>query len=103
LTLGSGICPVPELLAGGVRVTLGADGAPCNNRLDAFTEMRLAALVQSQRLGPGALPAAIVLDLATRQGAQTLGVGSGRIEPGAPADFLVVDPDDPSAFGGGVP
>jgi 5-methylthioadenosine/S-adenosylhomocysteine deaminase len=103
LKLGSGICAVPELLAGGVRVTLGADGAPCNNRLDAFTEMRLAALVQSQRLGPGALPAPVVLDLATRQGAQTLGIGSGRLEPGAPADFVVVDPDDPSAIGGADP
>ena len=103
MKLGSGVCPVPELVAGGVRVTLGADGAPCNNRLDVFTEMRLAALVQSQRLGPGALPAPVVFDLATRCGAQALGVGNGRIEPGAPADLVIVDPDEPSAFGGGDP
>jgi 5-methylthioadenosine/S-adenosylhomocysteine deaminase len=44
-----------------------------------------------------------VLDLATRCGAKALGVGSGQIEPGAPADLVVVDPDEPSAFGGGDP
>jgi 5-methylthioadenosine/S-adenosylhomocysteine deaminase len=103
LKLGSGICPVPELLAAGARVTIGADGAPCNNQLDAFAEMRLAALVQSQRLGPGALPAPVVLDLMTRAGARALGHAGGRIEPGAPADLVIVDPDDPAALGGGDP
>jgi cytosine/adenosine deaminase-related metal-dependent hydrolase len=103
MKLGSGTCAVPELLAGGVRVTIGADGAPCNNRLDAFEEMRLAALVQSQRLGPGALPAPVVFDLMTRSGAQALGHGGGRIEAGAPADLVVVDAGDPAALGGGDP
>jgi DNA recombination protein RmuC len=51
LKLASGFARIPELLANGVRVTLGADGAPCNNRLDAFAEMRLAALLQSLMLG----------------------------------------------------
>ena len=49
LKLGSGVAPVPELLALGVTVSLGADGAACNNRLDMFEEMRLAAVLQ----GPG--------------------------------------------------
>src|SRR5262245_16762398 len=52
LKLGSGLAPVPEMLAAGCRVAIGADGAPCNNCLDGFSEMRLAALVQKPRLGP---------------------------------------------------
>src|SRR5258705_40369 len=54
LKLGSGVAPIPEMLAAGCRVGLGADGAPCNNRLDAFTEMRLAALTPSGHGGQGA-------------------------------------------------
>ncbi|MBA2541998.1 MAG: amidohydrolase family protein, partial [Deltaproteobacteria bacterium] len=43
LKLASGVCPVPELIAAGVSVAIGADGAPCNNNLDGFLELRLAA------------------------------------------------------------
>src|SRR5205809_557356 len=46
LKLASGVAKVPELLAAGCHVAIGADGAPCNNRLDVFAEMRLAALIQ---------------------------------------------------------
>src|SRR5262249_21182762 len=46
LKLGSGFAPVVEMLGRGIPVSLGADGAPCNNRLDMFTEMRSAALIQ---------------------------------------------------------
>src|SRR5256714_1350052 len=74
LKLGSGVAPVPEMLAAGCHVGIGADGAPCNNRLDAFTEMRLAALIQKPRLGPEALPAAQVLELATLGGARAGGL-----------------------------
>src|SRR6266566_4056195 len=93
LKLGSGLAPVPEMLAAGCRVALGADGAPCNNRLDAFTEMRLAALVQKLRLGPDAMPAAQVLDLATLGGARALGLEHdiGSIEVGKKADLVVLD------------
>ena len=55
LKLASGIAPIPELLAEGIIVGLGADGAPCNNRMDMFAEMRLAALIQKPRLGPKAM------------------------------------------------
>ena len=93
LKLGSGIAKVPELLAAGCRVAIGADGAPCNNRLDAFTEMRLAALIQKPRLGPDALPAAQALELATLGGARVLGLEDeiGSIEPGKRADITVLD------------
>jgi cytosine/adenosine deaminase-related metal-dependent hydrolase len=99
LKLGSGIAPVPEMLAAGCRVGLGADGAPCNNRLDAFAEMRLAALIQKPRLGPDALPAAQVLELATLGGARVLGLDGeiGSIERGKRADLVVLDLSGPHA------
>lgn len=94
LKLGSGLAAVPELLDAGVHVSLGADGAPCNNRLDMFTEMRLAALIQGPRVGPGVLTAARVLDLATRRGAEALGLDDcGQLKVGHQADLVVVEPD----------
>lgn len=99
LKLGSGIAPVPEMLAAGCRVAIGADGAPCNNRLDGFTEMRLAALIQKPRLGPDALPAIEALELATLGGARALGLEReiGSIEAGKQADLIVLDLDGPHA------
>jgi 5-methylthioadenosine/S-adenosylhomocysteine deaminase len=97
LKLGSGIAPVTELRARGVTVSLGADGAACNNRLDMFAEMRLAALLQAVRHQPGALPARDVLWMATRGGARTLDLEAdiGSIEIGKRADLIVVDRDQP--------
>jgi 5-methylthioadenosine/S-adenosylhomocysteine deaminase len=92
LKLASGICPVPEYRARGIRVTLGADGAPCNDRLDAFTEMRLAALLPKVRLGPAALSAWDVVRMATAEGAAALGLPTGTLEPGRRADFVLLDP-----------
>ena len=100
LKLGSGIAPIPELLNAGAVVTLGADGSPCNNRMDIFAEMRLAALIQKPRLGPESLPAPEVLDMATIQGAQVLGTGGGDIVPGAAADIVALDVDIAHSFGG---
>jgi len=97
LKLGSGIAPVPEMRARGITVSLGADGAACNNRLDMFEEMRLAAVLQAMRRGPGVLPAREVLWMATRAGARTLGLEDaiGSLEPGKQADVIVVDRDRP--------
>ncbi len=97
LKLGSGIAPIPEMLAAGCHVALGADGAPCNNRLDGFEEMRLAALIQKPRLGPEALPAAKVLELATLGGARALGLEHeiGSIEVGKRADLVALDLSGP--------
>ena len=99
LKLGSGIAPIPEMLAAGCRVGIGADGAPCNNRLDVFEEMRLAALIQKPRLGPESLPAAQVLEMATLGGARALGLESeiGSIEVGKRADLTVLDLSGPHA------
>jgi 5-methylthioadenosine/S-adenosylhomocysteine deaminase len=92
LKLASGICPVPEYRARGIRVTIGADGAPCNDRLDAFTEMRLAALLPKVRLGPGALSAWDVVRMATAEGASALSLPTGTLEAGRRADLLLLDP-----------
>lgn len=95
--LGSGLAPVVELRARGVSVSLGADGAACNNRLDMFEEMRLAAFAQAVRHGPGSLPARDVLWMATREGARALGLSAqvGSVEPGKQADLIVVESTGP--------
>jgi 5-methylthioadenosine/S-adenosylhomocysteine deaminase len=99
LKLGSGIAPIPEMLAQGISIALGADGAPCNNNLDSFIEMRLAALIHKPRAGTTAMPAMTTLELATLGGARALGLEAeiGSIEPGKRADLVVVEPRAPHA------
>jgi 5-methylthioadenosine/S-adenosylhomocysteine deaminase len=105
LKLGSGLAPIPELRSRGICVSLGADGAACNNRLDMFEEMRLAAVIQAVRKGPGALPARDVVWMATRGGAQALGLQAdiGSIEVGKRADLIVVDVSRPHTTPGPDP
>jgi len=97
LKLGSGIAPVPEMRARGITVSLGADGAACNNRLDMFEEMRLAGVLQAMRRKPGVLLARDVVVMATRDGARTLGLDAeiGSLEIGKRADIIVIDRDRP--------
>ena len=91
--LGSGIAPIVDYLEAGITVSLGADGAPCNNRMDAFQEMRAAALLQKLHRGPGAFPARDAVRLATLNGARTLGreAETGSLEPGKWADLILVN------------
>ncbi|MFZ9594754.1 MAG: 5'-deoxyadenosine deaminase [Bdellovibrionia bacterium] len=93
LKLASGIAPIPELLKRGINVALGADGAACSNSLNAFEEMRLAALIHKPQAGPTAMKAMEVLDLATRNGAQALDWWDqiGSIEVGKQADLVALD------------
>jgi cytosine/adenosine deaminase-related metal-dependent hydrolase len=95
MKLASGVCAVPELLAAGVGVGIGADGAPCNNNLDGFLELRLAALLHKPGRGPRTLPAAQAVRLATLGGAAALGLGSeiGALEVGRRGDVIAVDLD----------
>jgi 5-methylthioadenosine/S-adenosylhomocysteine deaminase len=95
LKLGSGLARVAEMLARKISVSLGADGAACNNRLDMLTEMRTAALLQKLAHGPEVLPAARVLRLATIDGARALGLEKeiGSLEAGKRADLIVVNLD----------
>src|ERR1051325_9417538 len=93
LKLGSGIAPIAKLLEEGISVSLGADGAACNNRLDMFTEMRTAALLQKALHGPEVVPAKRVLRMATIDGARALGLADeiGSLEVGKRADVIIVD------------
>ncbi len=92
LKLGSGIAPVPDYLKRGINVSLGADGAPCNNNLNIFTEMRLAGLIQKYLHGPKAMPAQTVFKLATIEGAKALGMENeiGSIELNKKADLVFI-------------
>jgi len=92
LKLGSGIAPIAKLLEKGISVSLGADGAACNNRLDMFTEMRTAALLQKALLGPEVLPAHRMMRMATIDGARAMGLDAeiGSLEVGKRADVAVV-------------
>jgi len=93
LKLGSGIAPIAEMLERGISVSLGADGASCNNRLDMFIEMRTAALLQKALHGPEVLRAAQALRMATNDGARALGLDDqiGSLEVSKRADVMVVD------------
>ena len=97
LKLGSGIAPIAQMRRRGISVSLGADGAACNNRLDMFEEIRLAATLQAVRESPGALTARDALSMATREGARALGLQQeiGSIEIGKRADLILVERDRP--------
>lgn len=92
LKLGSGIAPVVDMRRRGISVSLGADGAACNNTLDMFHEMRLAATLQAVKYAPGALTARDALWMATREGAKALGLDAeiGSIETGKRADLVLL-------------
>ena len=93
LKLGSGIAEISKMLDRGISVSLGADGAACNNRLDMFTEMRSMALLQKALHGPEVLPAKQALRIATIGGAAALGLQNeiGSLETGKRADVTVVN------------
>jgi 5-methylthioadenosine/S-adenosylhomocysteine deaminase len=97
LKLASGFCPVARLLAAGVNVALGTDGAASNNDLNLLGEVRTAALLAKGVAGSAsALPAAQALRLATINGARALGLEHeiGSIEPGKSADLVALDLSD---------
>jgi len=100
LKLASGFCPVAKLLAAGVNVALGTDGASSNNDLDMVGEMRMAALLGKGVSGdPAALSAEQVLTMATLNGARALGLASvtGSLETGKFADMICVDLGTPAS------
>lgn len=98
LKLASGFCPVAKLVARGVNVALGTDGAASNNDLDMFGEMRTAALLAKGVAGdPAAIPADTALRMATINGARALGLDeiTGSLEVGKAADFIAVNVNAP--------
>jgi 5-methylthioadenosine/S-adenosylhomocysteine deaminase len=97
LKLASGFCPVDKLLARGVNVACGTDGAASNNDLDMLGEIRTASLLAKGVAGdPCALPAAQALRMATYNGALALGLerSIGSLEIGKQADMVAIDLGD---------
>jgi 5-methylthioadenosine/S-adenosylhomocysteine deaminase len=93
----AGIAPVTKMLEAGVRLGLGTDGAASNNDLDMWEEIRLAAILQKvERMDPQVMPARTVLNMATRGGAEAIGLGKsiGSLEVGKRADIIQVSFDD---------
>lgn len=98
LKLAAGFCPVARLLAAGVNVALGTDGAASNNDLDMMGELRTAALLgKGVADAPAALPAYTALRMATLNGARALGIDAetGSLETGKSADMVALDLRDP--------
>lgn len=99
MKLGSGICRVADMLKAGICIALGTDGAASNNKLDMFTEMRMAAMLAKTSSGDAsALPAWDVLCMATCNGARLLGQENelGILEAGKFADIIAVNLNTPS-------
>jgi 5-methylthioadenosine/S-adenosylhomocysteine deaminase len=93
MKISSGIAPIAKMLAAGVRVGLGTDGPATNNDLDMWEEMRLAAFLQKvSTMDPKVLPARMVLNMATRGGAEAIGLGEeiGALTVGRRADLIQV-------------
>ena len=94
MKLASGIAPVAQMRARGIRIGVGTDGAASNNRLDVMTEMRSAALLAKAASGDASVvSAAEALEMATLAGARALGLDAhiGSIEAGKSADLAAVE------------
>ncbi len=92
--LGSGVCDVLKYLNLNIPIALGADGAPCNNNLSMFQEMKTAAFLQkATRKDPKALKAPNILNMVWKNGARALGMqhSIGSLEKGKKADIVVLD------------
>lgn len=98
---GKGVAPVKDLLAAGVPVGLGTDGASSGNTLDLFTQMRLfASFHKTEHRLRSVFPAAQILRLATCEGAKVLHMGerTGSLEPGKKADLILVETESVNMF-----
>ena len=104
MVLGSGICPVNDLLAAGVSVGLGVDGSASNDASNLMQEVRQALLVGRLRYGADSVTHRSVLRLATRGSADLLGRPElGELHPGAAADIALFDLDELRFSGHGDP
>jgi 5-methylthioadenosine/S-adenosylhomocysteine deaminase len=94
LKLASGIAQIPELIEMGCNVSIAADGSPCNNNLDMFTEMRNASLIQKARLlNPTVMKAEKIFEMATLGGAKAMGRENeiGSLVEGKLADIAIIN------------
>jgi len=101
LKLSSGIAPLPQMLARGIKVGLGTDGAASNNTLDLLRDAQLAALLYKGVTGdPTCLPATKLAEMLTLDGARVLGLADriGSLEPGKRADLVCIGLDRPHSW-----
>lgn len=91
LKLASGIAPVPDMLAAGIPVALGTDGACSNDGLDMFREMHLAAILhKGATRNAAAVTPFQAVSMATANGGRALRLPTGVLAPGNKADVLVL-------------
>jgi 5-methylthioadenosine/S-adenosylhomocysteine deaminase len=94
MKLASGMAPIHDMIQSGINVALGTDGAASNNKLDMFSEMRLASLLAKNReQDPTVIPAPLALQMATLNGARALGREHdlGSLTTGKWADVVAVN------------
>ncbi len=97
MKLGNGFAPVPDMLAAGVNVCLGTDGAASNNAQNMFREMGYLSMIhKGTHQDPQCVGAKEVFRAATVNGAKALGLDTGSIEEGKKADLAVLRLDVPS-------
>ena len=95
MKLGSGVARVPEMLERGITVALATDGPASNDDLDLWEEIKIASLLaRVTALDPTVMSAQQVITMATRSGAEALGLHTGVLEPGRWADMIRLDIDD---------
>jgi len=98
LKLGSGVAPVPDMLAAGLKVGLGTDGAASSNDLSIFGEMETAGLLHKGiRRDPTLVDARSIVRMATLGGAEVLGLDgeTGSVEEGKCADLILINLNHP--------
>lgn len=94
MKLASGVCPTQRLLREGITVGIGTDGAASNNDLDIISEMRSASFLSKiSTMDSTSLPANEVLNLATINNAEVMGINNlvGSLEINKQADFIAID------------
>ena len=98
MKLGNGFAPVPEMMAAGINICIGTDGAASNNTLNIFHELSLLALIhKGTHDTPVCVSATEALDMATVNGAKALGLGKvGAVKEGYKADLAILDLNTPS-------
>jgi 5-methylthioadenosine/S-adenosylhomocysteine deaminase len=94
MALGAGVARVPEMLEKGINVALGTDGAASGGGLDMWKEMRMTSLLHKLK-EPKAMPASTILEMATVNGAQALGINAGVLRAGCAADIIIVNMERP--------
>lgn len=100
LKLGSGVAPIPQMLARGLKVGFGTDGAASNNTLDLLRDGQIAALLYKGISGdPTVMPARQLVEALTIGGAKVLGLDKliGTLEPGKRADVICLSTDSAHA------